>query len=345
MLTALAVVLTSPVACRPAAEPQMQTVTAPFSSLSGATGWINSGPLTQADLKGKVVLVDFWTYSCINCLRSLPYMRAWADKYKDAGLVVIGVHSPEFGFEAELPKVERAVRRFGVTYPVALDGNHAIWNAFHNEYWPAHYFIDAQGRIRHTHFGEGNYDRSEQWIRELLAERNSGSMPRTATSVHAEGIEQAADFSQARSPETYLGYSRAERFGSPEGLKPDAARVYPAPALNALNLWALSGKWNDHAQFAELQTAGGRILYRFHARDLHLVLGPGKSGKTVRFRITIDGHPPGESHGVDTDAEGNGTVVDYRLYQLVRQKGTVTDRLFTIEFLDPGVQAFAFTFG
>jgi thiol-disulfide isomerase/thioredoxin len=318
---------------------------APLYGLTGATGWINSKPLTAKQLKGKVVLVDFWTYSCINCLRSLPYIRAWADKYKDSGLVVIGVHTPEFEFEQQLPNVEKAVRKFGITYPVALDSDKAIWDAFHNEYWPAHYFLDVNGKIRYAHFGEGDYDRSEQWIQELLKERVERPAPSGAVNVQAQGVEAAPDMSQDQSPETYIGFSRAEHFASPGGFRMGTEKAYAAPTHPALNEWGFEGKWVDNMQRAVLSSAGGKIVFHFHARDLHLVLGPTEKGQPVRFRVTIDGQAPGENHGVDTDAQGNGVVTEHRLYQLVRQNGTITDHQFVIEFLDPGVQAFSFTFG
>jgi thiol-disulfide isomerase/thioredoxin len=328
-----------------AQEPQSIVGSSPLYGLSGATGWINSPPLTAKELKGKVVLVDFWTYSCINCLRSLPYIEAWAEKYKDSGLVVIGVHTPEFDFEKDSPKVQKAVQKFGVTYPIALDSNRAIWDAFHNEYWPAHYFIDVKGKVRFEHFGEGNYDQSERWIQQLLQERTGKPMLAGAVSVHAQGIEAAADSDDMASPETYVGYARAEHFASPGGIKEDGEKSYIAPAQPRVNQWGFAGQWVDHKEAAVLQLAGGKIVFRFHARDLHLVLGAAADGKPVRFRVSIDGQAPGDSHGADTDAEGNGVVIDHRLYQLVRLKGAVTDHVFTIEFEDPGVQAFAFTFG
>ncbi len=318
---------------------------APLYGLTGATGWINSKPLTAKQLKGQVVLVDFWTYSCINCLRSLPYIEAWAEKYKDSGLVVIGVHTPEFDFEKQLPNVQRAVRKFGITYPIALDSDHAIWDAFHNEYWPAHYFLDGNGKIRFAHFGEGDYDRSEAWIQELLKERNAKAMPGGEVSVEGQGVEAASDTSDDRSPETYIGFGRAEHFASPGGFLMGMEKNYAAPAHPTLNEWGFEGKWVDNMQRAVLASAGGKIVFHFQARDLHLVLGPTEHGKPVRFRVTIDGQAPGENHGVDTDAEGNGVVTEHRLYQLIRQKGAVTDHVFTIEFEDPGVQAFSFTFG
>ena len=317
----------------------------PLYGLSGATGWINSEPLTAKQLKGKVVLVDFWDYSCINCIRALPYVRAWAEKYKDSGLVVIGVHTPEFDFEKQMPNVQKAVQKFGITYPVALDNNYAIWNAFSNQYWPAHYFIDAKGKVRYEHFGEGEYDQSEKWIQELLKEANAKPMAASVASVQGQGIQAAADTNDVRSPETYIGYGRAEHFASPGGIKQNAERLYTEPVHPRLNEWGLAGVWADHEQFAMLKSAKGKIVFHFHARDLHLVLGPSADGKPVRFRVTIDGQAPGENHGVDTDAQGNGVVNGYRLYQLVRQKGAIADHIFTIEFEDPGVQAFSFTFG
>jgi len=317
----------------------------PLPGLSGATGWLNSAPLTAKQLKGKVVLIDFWDYSCINCIRAIPYIRAWAEKYKDSGLVVIGVHTPEFDIEKQTSNVQKAVSKFGITYPVAIDNNYAIWNAFHNQYWPAHYFIDAKGRVRYEHFGEGEYDQSERWIQNLLKEANSRPMTASMVGVHGQGVEAAADVNDVRSPETYIGYARADHFGSPGGIKRDREQSYAEPLHLRLNEWGLSGMWIDHQQVAVLSSIGGKIVFRFHARDLHLVLGPTADGKSVRFRVTIDGHAPGENHGVDTDAQGNGVIRDDRLYQLVRQKGPVTDHTFAIEFLDAGVQAFSFTFG
>ena len=313
-------------------------------SLDGAVAWLNSPPLTRDDLKGKVVLVDFWTYSCINCLRSIPYVRAWAEKYKDQGLVVIGVHAPEFAFEKNIGNVRQAVADLKVGYPVAIDNDYAIWRAFNNEYWPAHYFIDANGRIRHHHFGEGSYDESERVIQQLLAEAGHTGLPANLVSVDGSGAEAAADMADVQSPETYVGYARAANFGSPGGQIQDAAHVY-AVGTPLLNQWALSGNWTIGGENAVLDQAGGRIVYRFHARDLHLVLGPSPDGKPIRFRVTIDGKAPGDDHGADVDAAGDGVVAGERLYQLVRQNGPVVDRDFEIQFLDPGVQAYAFTFG
>ncbi|WP_321865098.1 cytochrome c biogenesis protein DipZ [Burkholderia cenocepacia] len=317
-------------------------------SLDGAVQWLNSPPLTAAGLRGKVVLVDFWTYSCINCLRTLPYTTAWARKYAPYGLVVIGVHAPEFAFERDIGNVKKAVHDLGIDYPVAIDNGYSIWRAFNNEYWPAHYFIDAQGRIRHHHFGEGEYAQSERAIQSLLAEAghpDALNVPLGLAGAPAKGALAAADSADVRSPETYVGYARAESFASPGGVVRDAAHRYDAPAGPDLNGWGLAGTWNVGAERASLAAPDGRIVYRFHARDLHLVLGPGANGQPVRFRVTLDGAAPGAAHGTDVDAQGYGTVTGQRLYQLVRQTGTIADRTFAIEFLDPGVDAYAFTFG
>jgi cytochrome c biogenesis protein CcdA/thiol-disulfide isomerase/thioredoxin len=312
--------------------------------LSGAVEWLNSPPLTPDGLKGKVVLIDFWTYSCINCLRAIPYVRAWAEKYRAQGLVVIGVHAPEFAFEKNIGNVRHAVTDLAITYPVAIDNDYAIWRAFDNQYWPAHYFIDAEGRIRHHHFGEGDYAESEHVIQQLLAEAGKTVVSADLVAVNASGAELAADMSNVQSPETYVGYDRAENFISPGGVIQDTRHVYAAAALQR-NEWALSGDWTIGKEDAVLNQNGGSIVYRFHARDLHLVLGPAGDGKPVRFRVTIDGAPPGDRHGADVDADGQGVVTGQRLYQLIRQRGTIVDHTFEIEFLDPGVQAYAFTFG
>ncbi|VWD60597.1 cytochrome C biogenesis protein [Burkholderia lata] len=317
-------------------------------SLDGAVQWLNSPPLTAAGLRGKVVLIDFWTYSCINCLRTLPYTTAWARKYAPYGLVVIGVHAPEFAFERDIGNVKKAVHDLGIGYPVAIDNGYSIWRAFGNEYWPAHYFIDAQGRIRHHHFGEGEYAQSERAIQSLLAEAGHPealNVPLGLAGAPAKGALAAADAADVRSPETYVGYARAESFTSPGGVVRDAAHRYDAPAHPDLNDWGLAGAWQVGAERASLAAPSGRIVYRFHARDLHLVLGPGADGQPVRFRVTIDGAAPGAAHGTDVDAQGYGTVTGQRLYQLVRQPGAIADRTFAIEFLDPGVNAYAFTFG
>jgi thiol-disulfide isomerase/thioredoxin len=312
--------------------------------LDGAVLWLNSPPLTREQLRGKVVVVDFWTYSCINCLRSLPYVEAWAKKYAAQGLVVIGVHAPEFAFEKEEANVRRAVHDLGVTYPVALDNNLKIWQAFNNQYWPAHYFIDAQGRIRHHHFGEGEYDASEKVIQQLLAEAGRGDVPGGIVDPKARGALAAADTATLQSPETYVGYGRGDNFASGPVIY-DKAATYTAPQSLTLNQWGLDGRWSIGEEKSSLDKVGGRIVFRFHARDLHLVLGPGADGKPIRFRVTLDGKPPGDAHGMDSDAQGLGTVTSQRLYQLIRQPGAVGDHTFQIEFLDPSVQAFAFTFG
>jgi cytochrome c biogenesis protein CcdA/thiol-disulfide isomerase/thioredoxin len=315
-----------------------------FPSLAGATAWINSPPLTPQSLRGKVVLVDFWTYSCINCLRALPYIRAWAEKYKDHGLVVIGVHAPEFAFEKDPDNVRRAVRDLKVTYPVALDGNLAIWQAFNNNYWPAHYFIDAEGRIRAHHLGEGEYDKSEAIIQQLLKEAGNTNVPGGIVDPNASGALAAADTSDVQSPETYVGYGRGANFAS-DHVAEDKPSDYTTPAGLNLNQWGLNGNWTIGKQMTVLNMAPGKVTFRFHARDLHFVLGPANGKTPVRFRVTLDGKPPGAAHGMDTDADGNGTVTTERLYQLIRQSGAIADHTFTIEFLDPGVQAYSFTFG
>jgi thiol-disulfide isomerase/thioredoxin len=314
-------------------------------SLSGATGWLNSPPLTAADLRGKVGLVNFWTFTCINWLRQLPYVRAWAEKYQDQGLVVIGVHTPEFDVEHDLDNVRRSVNDQRVDYPVAVDNDYAIWNAFGNRYWPALYFIDAQARIRHHRFGEGDYQQSEAIVQALLTTAGIGGIGDNLVSVDATGVEAAADWDSLWSPENYLGYERTENFASPNGAVLDTPHAYAVPARLPLNHWALAGAWTVRAQATVLDQAGGRIAYRFHARDLHLVMGPAAPGTPVRFRVRIDGQAPGDAHGTDVDEAGDGTVTHPRLYQLVRQPGPVTDRTFEVTFLDPGVEAFSFTFG
>jgi cytochrome c biogenesis protein CcdA/thiol-disulfide isomerase/thioredoxin len=313
-------------------------------SLSGAVAWLNSRPLSTDQLRGKVVLVDFWTYSCINCLRTLPYIRAWNDKYHDHGLVVIGVHSPEFAFEKELSNVERAVHELGITYPVVDDSNLTIWQAFNNEYWPAHYFIDAQGRIRYHHFGEGEYEKSERVIQTLLAELRSRDVPQGLVNPTANGAEAAANLDDMQSPETYIGYARADNFASGV-VAQNVSKLYERPAGLDTNQWGLIGRWTVGSEGAVLDQAPGAIVFRFHARDLHIVLGPSANNKAVRFRVTVDGASPGLDHGNDINAQGEGTVTEQRLYQLVRQNGPIVDHTFKIEFLDSGVQAFSFTFG
>jgi cytochrome c biogenesis protein CcdA/thiol-disulfide isomerase/thioredoxin len=312
--------------------------------LDGIGPWINSPPLTREQLKGKVVVIDFWTYSCINCLRSIPYVRAWYDRYRSDGLVVIGVHAPEFAFEREFANVQKAVRDLGITYPVALDNDWHLWRALKNNYWPAHYFIDAQGRVRYYHHGEGSYEESEQVIRQLLTEAGHPPSMRMAGAEANDAAEMAAS-GKVRSPETYIGYARADRFASPGGQMKDQGKDYAIPSSLELNQWALGGRWTVEPQFATSQSPGGKIAFRFHARDLHLVLGPASDGKPVRFRISIDGRAPGADAGSDVMADGRGVVTEERLYQLIRLKGDVQDHDFVIEFLDPGVRAFAFTFG
>ncbi|VVP36271.1 Protein DipZ [Pseudomonas fluorescens] len=313
--------------------------------LDGAVQWLNSPPLDAQALKGKVVLVDFWTYSCINCLRTLPYLKAWAEKYRDQGLVVIGVHAPEFAFERNVGNVSKAMKDLGINYPVAIDNEFRIWRAFNNEYWPAHYFADAQGRIRYHHFGEGAYAESERVIQQLLREAGAAKVADGLINASAEGVQLAPDMNEVQSPETYVGYQRAEHFVAETRLTPDKVTTYNPVSQLALNDWSLEGQWNVGPERATSSAPAGRIVYRFHARDLHLVLGPGADGKPVRFKVLIDGKAPGEAHGTDVAPDGSGNVTEQRLYQLVRQSGAVTDRTFSIEFLDPGVSAYAFTFG
>lgn len=313
--------------------------------LTGATQWLNSIPLNNEMLRGKVVLVDFWTYSCINCLRTLPYLKAWDEKYRAQGLVLIGVHAPEFAFEKDQRNVERAIRDLGIAYPVAMDNQYAIWNAYKNEYWPAHYLIDANGKIRHQHFGEGAYQETEQMIQALLREAHQGVLAMGDELVQVAGTgASAAAAAMERSPETYLGYARQQNLVSPEAIRQDVAAQYSAPPALKLNQWALQGKWLVSEQSAATPATGGAISYRFQGRDLHLVLGS-RNGKPVRFRVTLDGAAPGADHGTDIDAQGNGVIREQRLYQLIRQSGKIENRTFRIEFLDAGAEAFAFTFG
>ena len=311
----------------------------------GATRWLNSEPLAPADLSGKVVLVDFWTYTCINWLRTLAWVRAWAERYEDQGLVVVGVHTPEFPFEQDVDNVRRAIRDRQITYPVAVDSGYGIWTAFTNMYWPALYLVDAQGYLRHHHFGEGAYEESEQVIRQLLAEAGTaGALPEPIT-VDARGIEAAADWSDLGSAENYLGAERTDNFASPERATTGTPLRYTLPSRLAANHWALSGEWTVQPDAVLLHEPGGRIADRFSARDVHLVMAPSSGGNPVRFSVRLDGQPPGADHGDDVDDDGTGTVTEPRLYQLLRQRGPVTDRTFEITFHDPGVRAFAFTFG
>jgi len=314
-------------------------------SFDGATGWLNSPPLTATDLNGKIIIVNFWTYTCINWLRQLPYLRAWAEKYADHNLAVIAVHTPEFGFEHNPDNVHRAVQDLRIEYPVAIDNDYAVWRAFDNHYWPALYFADTQGRIRHHHFGEGEYRQSEMVIQQLLVEADLTDHDHELVSVEAQGAEAPADWATLRSPENYTGYARTQNFTSPGGILPGKPHHYTAPAQLKLNHWALAGDWTVEDQSARLDTAGGQIANRFQARDLNLVMGPAVPGTPVPFRVLLDGQPPGPDHGTDADEHGSGTLTEQRLYQLVRQHGPVTERTFEIMFPDPGAEAYAFTFG
>jgi thiol-disulfide isomerase/thioredoxin len=315
-----------------------------LASLERANAWLNSPPLTAPALRGKVVLVDFWTYTCINWLRTLPHVRAWHERYRDQGLVLVGVHAPEFSFEQDIDNVRRAVKDRRIAYPVAVDNEHVIWRAFRNQYWPALYFIDAQGRIRHRQFGEGGYEQSEMVIQMLLAEAGNGGAEGDSVAVDPRGIEAAADWRSLRSPENYLGYARTENFAS-AGAAPDKPRRYDVPERLRLNEWGLSGDWTIKPETAVLNAANGRVAYRFHARDLHLVMGPAAPGTPVRFRVLIDGQPPGAARGLDVDEQGYGILAEQRLHQLIRQPHPIVDRQFEIEFLGPGAEVFAVTFG
>ncbi len=326
--------LHGPAAASAAAQPEL-------AALERADTWLNPPPA----LRGKVVLVDFWTYTCINWRRTAPYVSAWAEKYKDQGLVVVGVHAPEFEFEKNIANVRWAVKDMKVDWPVVVDNDHAIWRAFRNQAWPALFFIDAQGRVRHHYFGEGAYEQSEMVIQSLLREAGATNVSREPVSVDARGFDAAADWANLRSPENYVGHERTEGFASPGGLMPNRPRTYELPTRLSPNQWALSGDWTVRSDASALNKAGGRIAYRFHARDLHLVMGPAAAGAAVKFRVLIDGKPPGAAHGVDVDEQGNGTVTEQRMYQLIRQPGPIGDRQFEIEFFSPGAEAFSFTFG
>ena len=318
-----------------------------FPSLAGASAWLNSPPLDPERLQGKVVVVDFCTYTCINWLRTLPYVRAWAERYRDLGLVVIGAHTPEFSFESDLDNVRQALMAMGVEYPVAVDNGYSIWDAFANRYWPALYFIDATGRIRHHWFGEGDYERSETVIQQLLAAAGAGdAFDDTFVAVDPLGPEVEADWTNLRSTETYLGYGRAQNnFASPDGMAQGRPHSYEPPDTLPLNHWALSGQWTASPESVVLHNPKGGISLRFHARDVHLVMGPMDGSTPVAFRVSIDGEPPRDASGSDVDDDGAGLVTEPRMYQLVRQPEPIADRLFTIEFLDRGAEAFAFTFG
>jgi thiol-disulfide isomerase/thioredoxin len=311
----------------------------------GATGWLNSPMLTADDLAGRVVLVDFWTYTCINWLRTLAYVRAWAEKYRERGLVVVGVHTPEFPFEHELENVREAASGLRVDYPIALDSHYRVWRAFGNRYWPAVYIVDAQGRIRQHHFGEGEYDECEWAIQMLLREAGAEDISDDLVSLEPDGLEAQAEWTNLRSPETYVGYEQSRNFASPEGVALDEPRSYSAPDTLRLNQWALAGDWTIESGASVLCGTEGRIAFRFHARDAHLVLRARAPGARVPFRVLLDGEPPRDAHGLDIDEEGHGTVIQPRLYQLVRQRGQVAERTLEIEFSAPGVEAYVFTFG
>jgi hypothetical protein len=314
-------------------------------SFDGATAWLNSEPLTPEGLRGQVVLVEFCTYSCVNWLRTVPYVRAWDERYRDDGLVVIGAHTPEFGFEHDLEKIRAALDEMGVRYPIAVDNDYAVWRAFDNNYWPALYFADAEGKIRHHRFGEEDYERSERVIQQLLADAGRDGFAEDLVSVDPGGVELAADWDTLGSPETYVGYDRASGFSSPGGFVPDRSHRYENPASLDLNQWSLAGDWTAGGQPTELNEPGGRISHRFHARDVNLVMGARDEEGSVDFQVLIDGEAPGDARGGDVDEEGNGTAAEERLYQLIRQSSPITDRTFEITFLDAGIQAYVFTFG
>jgi thiol-disulfide isomerase/thioredoxin len=314
-------------------------------SLAGATTWLNSEPLTPELLRGRAVVVQFWTFTCINWIRTLPYIRGWSEKYRDDGLVVLGVHTPEFAVEREAEHVRRAAREMGIDYPVAIDSDYAVWRAFGNQYWPALYFADADGEIRHHRFGEGEYEYSEIVIQLLLKAAGAAHLSRTLARVEPRGVEAPADWHHLSSPETYIGYARAENFASPGPVIRDQSHAYTRPDALELNEWALAGDWTIGHQAAVLNAPGGLIAHHFHARDLHLVMAPGTDGRRIRFRVLLDGSPPGAAHGLDIDQHGEGSVTEPRLYQLIRQPGHITNRTFEITFIDPGVHAYVFTFG
>jgi thiol-disulfide isomerase/thioredoxin len=316
-----------------------------FPPLSGVTEWLNSHPLAAAGLRGKVVLVQFWTYTCVNWRRTLPYVRGWAEKYRSRGLIVVGVHTPEFSFEHDADNVRWAIKDMEIDYPIAIDNNYAIWRAFNNEYWPASYFIDEKGKVRHHQFGEGDYEQPEKVIQQLLSESGVGAIEPALVSVTPRGAEVAADWRDLKSPETYVGQNQTENFSSPGGASLKSAHVYTFPSRLDLNHWALSGDWTARKETVTSNQAAARIAYRFHARDLNLVIGPAARGTSVRFRVFIDGQPPGAAHGADVDSEGNGTIVEQRLYQLIRQPTPIVDRQCEIEFLTSGAEACDFTFG
>jgi thiol-disulfide isomerase/thioredoxin len=314
-------------------------------TLNGATKWLNTQPLNLAGLRGKVVLIDFWTLTCINWRRTLPYIREWEAKYRDQGLVVIGVHTPEFFFEYEPANVSKALKEMNIVYPVAMDNEYKIWRSFSNNYWPALYLIDAKGKIRYQKFGEGDYDEAELQIQELLSEATGKKISNDLATPSLVGVEAAPDWENLQSPENFLGYDRTQGFASPGGGVADQLKLYTAPSKLKLNQWALSGEWTMKEESVFLNNNKGKLIYRFHARDLHLIMGPSLPGTTIKFRVLMDGKSPGLSHGLDIDSDGYGTVTEQRMYQLIRQPGPITDREFQIEFFNPEVEVFDFTFG
>lgn len=330
---------------RLAGEQRELPVEGHLASFEGATNWLNSDPLTPDGLRGRVVLVDFWTYTCINWLRTLPYLRAWATKYRDGGLTVVGVHTPEFGFEGNIENVVEHSRSLGVEYPIAVDSDYAVWSAYANHYWPAVYIADEQGRIRFHHFGEGEYPMTEMVIQQLLLEAGAEDVDQDLVMVEPRGLEVAADWQTLQSPETYVGYRQSSGFAQEGVARFDEPTVYTAPGRLPLNSWGLSGRWTVAGPAAVLNERGGRIAFQFHARDLNLVMGPSSRGASIPFRVFLDGQLATDARGSDVDANGSGIVSDQRTYQLIRQPDAIADRLFEVEFLDPGVEAYCFTFG
>jgi thiol-disulfide isomerase/thioredoxin len=316
-----------------------------LAEFDGATGWLNSAPLSPAGLRGQVVLVDFWTYTCINWLRTLGYVRAWAEKYEDQGLVVVGVHTPEFPFERDVDNVREAAKAMRVEYPIALDSAYGVWEAFGNHYWPAVYIADADGRIRHHQFGEGGYEECERIVQQLLREAGGDGISDDLVPAPTEGFELQADWANLETPESYLGYEQAQSFASPGGARRNELRAYETPEQLRQNQWALAGNWTVGDKACVLDEAGGRIVFRFHARDVHLVMSPGGRGRSVPFHVLVDGEPPGDAHGFDVDEQGHGTLSEERLHQLIRERGPITDRTFEISFDAPGAAAYCFTFG
>jgi thiol-disulfide isomerase/thioredoxin len=314
-------------------------------SLGSATKWLNSQPLTLEGLRGKVILIDFWTYTCINWRRTLPYIREWASRYEDQGLVVIGIHTPEFSFEQNFENITRALKEMKINYPVAIDNDFGIWHSFHNEYWPALYLIDGKGQVRYRKFGEGDYQKSELQIQQMLREVQGNNVPMETVALQPKGFEAAADWENLETPENYVGYIRTQGFASPEGVVADKRMLYSVPRQLNLNQWGLSGEWFMGRESLFLPGGQGKVTYRFHARDLNIIMGPAVPGTSIKFRVFIDGNAPGPAHGLDVDSSGNGTITEPRMYQLIRQEGLITDREFQIEFLDPDVEVYDFTFG